>query len=109
VTRAFLKSAAARSVLVNVSTAISHIPATPGGSAVGASKAAGVRFMEFITTENPTVRVVNLHPGSMETDMNNKAGIKLPMDDGKLLPLAPQVSVVIRRTSSNHDSLAPCS
>jgi len=95
VTRAFLKSAAANSVLVNVSTAISHIPAIPGGSSYGASKAAGVRFMEFFAAENPTVRVVNLHPGSVETDMNNKSGIKLPMDDGKLLLLAPQVSVVI--------------
>tara|TARA_R110002033_G_scaffold159940_1_gene196183 strand:- start:233 stop:385 length:153 start_codon:yes stop_codon:yes gene_type:complete len=41
-----------------------------------------------IEFENPRVRVMNVHPGVLQTDMNRQAieaGFVLPFDDGELL------------------------
>jgi len=83
VVKGFLGHKAEKSVLVNVSTGVAHVPAIAGGSGYGTSKAAGVRFLEFVAAENPEVRVVSLHPGVVETEMYAKSGMVMPNDDGE--------------------------
>ena len=82
-------------MLINVSTAAMHAVVMPGGSSYSASKAAVVRLMDFVAVENPSVRVVNLHPGVVATEMNAKSGMKMPTDDG-MMSLPPSPSRAIR-------------
>jgi NAD(P)-dependent dehydrogenase (short-subunit alcohol dehydrogenase family) len=52
---------------------------------------AKARFFESVAAENPDVRVHNVHPGAVDTEMGKKAadgGMKLPQDDG-LFSLSP--------------------
>lgn len=44
------------------------------------------RFFEHVQSENPHIRVHNLHPGGIQTNMAVKtqaAGMNIPMDDSK--------------------------
>lgn len=95
-TQAFLHSLSTSSppssfspVIVNITTAGAHLPAlAPGLSAYAASKLAGLKMFEYVGLENPGVRVMNVHPGVPETEMNKKsvaAGLVLPPDDGMLI------------------------
>jgi NAD(P)-dependent dehydrogenase (short-subunit alcohol dehydrogenase family) len=81
--RAFLRHAAKDAYLLNISTAISHMPALPMGiSAYAVSKAAAVKLFEYIALENPGIHVVNVQPGVVESDVNRKSGIP-GMDHGE--------------------------
>jgi NAD(P)-dependent dehydrogenase (short-subunit alcohol dehydrogenase family) len=74
-------------VLIAASTAgICFYPPPPAFSAYVTSKVASAQFFQSVAAENPDVRVINFHPGVIETDMGNKAvdaGLKLPPDDSK--------------------------
>jgi NAD(P)-dependent dehydrogenase (short-subunit alcohol dehydrogenase family) len=83
VSRAFLRHAAKDAYLLNISTAIGHMPALPMGiSAYAASKAAAIKLFEYIAVENPGIHVVNVQPGIVESDVNRKSGFP-GMDNGK--------------------------
>ena len=85
VTKAFLPLAAADAVLIAMGTGAMSL-LMPKGSAYLTSKLAETRFFEFVQSENPHIRVHNLHPGGIQTRMAEKtqaAGMKIPMDDGK--------------------------
>lgn len=64
-------------VLVNISTAGIHIH-NPKMAAYGATKEAFVHFMATLHDEefNNGVRIMNLHPGTVWTDMAQGAGLK---------------------------------
>ena len=50
------------------------------------SKTAALKLFEYAAAECPAVRVMNLHPGALDTDMGQKgrdAGVHVPFDDGK--------------------------
>ncbi|MCJ1387182.1 hypothetical protein MMC18_000022 [Xylographa bjoerkii] len=88
VMRAFLKGAAAETAtLINMATAGTYLPvqSLPGFSGYSASKLAMTRVMEFVQQEQPSLRVFNLHPGMIETDMSRKTGMTVAggavMDD----------------------------
>jgi NAD(P)-dependent dehydrogenase (short-subunit alcohol dehydrogenase family) len=92
-TRAFLstlrpKDAAAshEPTLIALSTAgVCFFPPPPGFSAYATSMVAKARFFECVAAENPDLRVHNVHPGAVDTEMGKKAadqGMKLPLDDG---------------------------
>jgi len=63
----------------------------PGQSAYSASKVATTRLFETFAIENPKLRVVNIAPGVVLTDMHQKTvdhfdkeGLPdLPLDDSK--------------------------
>ena len=64
-------------------------PPPPGFSAYGTSMVAKARFFESVAAENPDLRVHNVHPGAVDTEMGKKAsdaGMKLPLDDGEFFP-----------------------
>jgi NAD(P)-dependent dehydrogenase (short-subunit alcohol dehydrogenase family) len=83
VVHAFLHYAAVNAVLINVSTGAAHVPPIPGMSAYSTSKFAATRFFEYVQAENPQIRVANVHPGVVATQMEAKSranGYEFPMD-----------------------------
>lgn len=88
VTRAFLKVAAPKdAVLIELSTGATVMPATPTYSSYQASKLAATKFFDVVGAEHPEIRVMNVHPGVVETAMGSKsldAGAPFPIDEGKL-------------------------
>ncbi|MCJ1315867.1 hypothetical protein MMC15_001187, partial [Xylographa vitiligo] len=78
VTQAFLKGGAAETAtLINISSAAVHVPmqSLPKYSGYSASKLATTRIMDYVQQEQPLMRVFNLQPGSIKSDMNRKSGI----------------------------------
>jgi NAD(P)-dependent dehydrogenase (short-subunit alcohol dehydrogenase family) len=77
----------AEPILIAASTAgICFFPPPPAFSGYGTSKVASAQFFQSVAAENPDVRVINFHPGVIETEMGKKgldAGLKLPVDDSK--------------------------
>jgi NAD(P)-dependent dehydrogenase (short-subunit alcohol dehydrogenase family) len=93
-TRAFLNSMKVKSssnpvepVLISLSTAgICFFPPPQAFSGYATSKVASAQFFQSVAAENPEVRVMNFHPGVIETEMGKKAsdgGLQLPPDDSK--------------------------
>lgn len=86
--KTFLKHASQTPTLVHVSSGGCHIPAMPSNSAYAVSKMASARAMEYFAAENPQMRVHNLHPGVVQTEMAKKSsggGIEFKFDDSKIL------------------------
>ncbi|KAL7912404.1 hypothetical protein GGI35DRAFT_440167 [Trichoderma velutinum] len=87
VTRAFLRHAPTTASLINFSTGVAHLPFMPGMTGYATSKIAATKFFEYVQAENPDLQVINVHPGVVITEMQQKtieAGIILPYDDIKL-------------------------
>ena len=80
--QAFLPYSAEHAIILNISSGIAHMDPVPGLSAHGASKAAGVKLLDYIQVEHPKLHVVNIQPGSVETEMSHKAG-RTGKDDRK--------------------------
>lgn len=89
VTRAFLKhrntSVTADPVIVGISTGALATAAAPKYSGYGTSKAAQFKFFDALAVEEQGVRVMQVHPGVVYTDMGKKssegASLDLPVDD----------------------------
>jgi len=91
--QAFLKNMAEKPTILHVTTAGAHLPAIPSLSGYAVSQLAGLKFFEYVAAEYPEVRVMNIHPGAMDTAMGAKgsnAGVKIPMDDSESSPLPRQ-------------------
>lgn len=83
IARAFLKVAKPGSALIDMTTAVAHLPALiPGHSAYASSKLASAKMYEYIAVENPEIHVVSQHPGLLTTEMSQKSGYP-GFDDGK--------------------------
>ncbi|KAH8650553.1 hypothetical protein BGZ60DRAFT_534211 [Tricladium varicosporioides] len=73
VTSAFVANAATDAAIINVSTAIAHLPPFPGFASYAATKLAGTKILEYVAGENPGMHVVDMHPGQVrETEMARK-------------------------------------
>ncbi|KAJ6142925.1 Short-chain dehydrogenase/reductase SDR [Penicillium samsonianum] len=73
-TQAFLSTAASsNAVLIHVTTGAVHFPSMPNYSGYQTSKTAALKFFEAVQAENPNLRVMNVHPGYLPTDMNAKS------------------------------------
>ncbi|GAB7363963.1 hypothetical protein MBLNU230_g4524t2 [Neophaeotheca triangularis] len=76
--------AAEGAVFVSVNTAMAHVGlVVPGSSAYLTSKAALASLIGALQTEakDKGVRVVSMHPGVLETEMNAISGATMKMDD----------------------------
>ncbi|KAF9996388.1 hypothetical protein BGZ79_009874 [Entomortierella chlamydospora] len=72
-TQAFLATAAlSDAVLIHVTTAAVHLPGLANFSGYQISKLAALKFFEVVQIENPHIRVMNVRPGYLVTDMNAK-------------------------------------
>ncbi|KAK4494424.1 hypothetical protein PRZ48_014722 [Zasmidium cellare] len=61
------------SVILYISSGLSHVARGTGNSAYAASKAGAIRFFTTVQLEHPETRVVCLHPGTIETDVLRKS------------------------------------
>ena len=68
--QAFLPLAGRDPIILNTSTAMAHIAPWHGAGAYPIGKAAALKMMDYISVENPHVRVVSIQPGWIPTDMN---------------------------------------
>jgi len=81
--RAFLPHAAPDAVVLNISTAATHIRSVPGHSGYAASKLATTKVFDYFAEEHPELRIIQFHPGVIQTDMAKKSaesGVELPVD-----------------------------
>ena len=85
VAQAFLKVASANATIVNVSAAMAHMQERlPGFSSYAASKLSSAKFFQLVQEENPELRVFNVHPGVVKSDMLKKVGLTEGHDSGRL-------------------------
>lgn len=68
-------------IIINVTSGFSFLLG-PGASAYAVSKEAGVRFFQILGMENPKLRIISVHPGVIESEMNSRSKMP-PMDDGE--------------------------
>jgi NAD(P)-dependent dehydrogenase (short-subunit alcohol dehydrogenase family) len=70
----FLSKCRPNATFISLSSAVLHFPAPmmTGLSSYSAAKLAVLKLNEYLSTENPTLRVFNVHPGSIETPMYEK-------------------------------------
>ncbi|KAE9365625.1 NAD(P)-binding protein [Stipitochalara longipes BDJ] len=74
VTSAFLRTSAKDAKIINISTAIAHLPPFQDFSSYGVTKLGGAKLLDYFAAENPEIRIVNVHPGQVtETEMAGKA------------------------------------
>jgi NAD(P)-dependent dehydrogenase (short-subunit alcohol dehydrogenase family) len=74
-TQAFLKVAQSGATVINISSSAAVMPFVPTVSAYSASKLAAAKIMECVHHENPNLRIFNVQPGLIKTDMAKLAGI----------------------------------
>jgi NAD(P)-dependent dehydrogenase (short-subunit alcohol dehydrogenase family) len=80
-TQAFMKIAQPGATIINVSSASAHIAYVEDFSGYSAAKLAGVKIMEYVQHENPELRVFNINPGFVETNMAKASGLPQTMFD----------------------------
>lgn len=86
-TQAFLRHAHPNASLINFTTGLAYMPFVPGMTGYASSKLAAAKFFEYLQAEHPDLQVINVHPGVIITEMQQKtidAGIILPYDDSEL-------------------------
>jgi NADP-dependent 3-hydroxy acid dehydrogenase YdfG len=71
--RAFIAVAVKDAILINVSSAVAHLPFAPKHGAYHASKIAAIKLFDYIRMENPDLVVMHFHPGVIETEMARKS------------------------------------
>ncbi|KAL8700834.1 MAG: hypothetical protein Q9224_000782 [Gallowayella concinna] len=84
VTQAFLKVASPSAALVNITAGLVHIQdPLPGYSSYVSSKTASAKFFQMLQQEHPELRVINVHPGVIQSAMLEKNAQMEAQDDGK--------------------------
>ncbi|KAK1255764.1 hypothetical protein MKX07_008023 [Trichoderma sp. CBMAI-0711] len=88
--RAFVPLAEKNATLINVTSSVPQLPFVPGSSSYHGSKLAAVKLFDYLNFENPELRVLQFHPGVVQSSMSQKSfdsGIPRPtMDDGDSSP-----------------------
>lgn len=84
--QAFLKHKAANATIIGLNTGASHIYYFGPMALYSATKAGDARLFDAVATENTDVRVFNIHPGVIATDMAAKAGMDAAAKDTPDLP-----------------------
>jgi len=68
--QAFLPLAGNEPVIISTNSAAIHIPPIPGAIAYTASKLAAYKMFEYLAAENPELRIVQIQPGVVATEIN---------------------------------------
>lgn len=108
-TQAFLRHAAKDAVLIALTAGLAHLPSMPGYSSYSTSKLAGIKLFESVQAENPELRVVNVHPGVIKSEMSDKGaaqGATLSFDDGTPIPFRPFVTWRLRCMPANDSTIS---
>lgn len=78
----FMRRSGPKPMILNINSCISHMSPIPMTGAYGVSKAANLKLMDYFATENPNLHIVNVQPGTVETEMSEKAGVQ-HLDQGE--------------------------
>ncbi|KAF4438394.1 Short-chain type dehydrogenase reductase [Fusarium acutatum] len=81
VTQQFLKQSQPGDTIINIGSGAGHLPPIPGYSAYSASKLAFAKMIESVQLENPHLRVFNINPGAIATEMQKKSGDVATVDN----------------------------
>lgn len=82
--QSFLPHAASEGpALINISAGTSHTPPFAGWSGYTCAKVASAKLLEHVQLENPSLHVMNVHPGVVESLMTRTVG-KSGQDDAQL-------------------------
>ncbi|KAJ2982510.1 hypothetical protein NQ176_g1338 [Zarea fungicola] len=74
--KGFHAHASPKAFVLNITSAIAHMPAIPAGvSAYASSKAGSTKLFDYIAAEYPQYHVVNIQPGVVASDVNRKSKI----------------------------------
>ena len=80
--RAFMPHKSSNSpTFISLNTAAAHLQSVPNFSGYAVSKAAGIPLIQYLQSENPDVRVVSMHPGAIQTEMNTKSQMPLSTEN----------------------------
>lgn len=105
VAQAFLRAAAKDSFLLNITTSLVHMPVViPGMSSYVSSKLAAAKLFDYIALENLDIRVVNLQPGTIKTDLNSQA----PVFDHRKLLRHSRPSTIADKGQPISPDILPC-
>lgn len=96
--RAFAPVAADKALFINITSGVGHLPASnfawgPSGYAV--SKLANSKLVEYAAVElkDKGISMVNVQPGVVSSDMQQKSGAIEAYDTGKLFPILSFLSI----------------
>ena len=84
--RAFISHSSKDAAILNISTGVVHLPHLERASAYHTSKLAAAKMFDYVRAEHPSLFVLNIHPGVIETDMdakNKEAMEAIPHDDSE--------------------------
>ncbi|KAI6765923.1 hypothetical protein HG530_006993 [Fusarium avenaceum] len=84
VVQQFLKHSQPGDTIINIGSGAGHLPCIPGYSAYSSSKLAFAKVIEFVQLEHPELRVFNINPGAIATDMQKKSGDIATVDSIRL-------------------------
>ncbi|KAF3404926.1 Short chain dehydrogenase andI [Talaromyces pinophilus] len=74
VVQQFLKHSQPDDTIINIGSGAGHLPCLPGYSAYSSSKLAFAKVIEHVQVENPDLRIFNINPGAIATEMQAKSG-----------------------------------
>ncbi|KAH7251389.1 hypothetical protein BKA59DRAFT_491890 [Fusarium tricinctum] len=84
VVQQFLKHSQPGDTIINIGSGAGHLPCIPRYSAYSSSKLAFAKVIEFVQLEHPDLRVFNINPGAIATDMQKKSGDIATVDSIRL-------------------------
>ncbi|KAH6607130.1 hypothetical protein Trco_003443 [Trichoderma cornu-damae] len=87
--RAFVPLAEKNATVIGVTTSTTQLPFVPGCSSYHGSKMAGTKIFDYLHFENPDLRVLQFHPGLVDTSLLQKSfgpGVPRPPLDDPSLP-----------------------
>lgn len=73
--QAFIPVATSDARVFNISSGIGHFAPMPGMSSYAASKAAGIKMIDYFAAENPDLHFVHVQPGVVDTEINEETNM----------------------------------
>lgn len=86
--QAMMPLLAADATVLNISSGIAHIEPIPQMWLYATTKLANAKMFDFLQSEHPNLRVINVQPGVVTSELNMESGFP-GQDDGKFNPPRP--------------------
>ena len=85
ISQAFLRVASTNAIVINISAGMVHVETLAKGfSSYISSKTAGAKFFQLLQVEQPELRIMNVHPGIIQSGMLKKMPFMKGEDDGNI-------------------------
>lgn len=86
--QAMMPLLAADATVLNISSGIAHIEPVPQIWLYAATKLANAKMFDYLQSEHPNLRIINVQPGVVTSELNMESGFP-GQDDGKFNPSTP--------------------